>query len=152
MALTKDAKITRFGVPSLHEPLSIPLHASTTVYAGSFALTATADGLVKNSASPASTDTVWGVIQRQVTCGSSSASVSAEIETGSFYFAAGANSDALVQADIGKVVYVIDEVTVGKTTGSGTRPVAGTLLNIDTTLPGGYAVKVGSAPPGTGSP
>lgn len=152
MALSADVKTTRYGTPDGHQMVSQPMGANVTVYAGSIALTITGTGYIKNAASPASTDTCWGIIAQQTINGSSAAALSVNIETGTFFVNAGADSDALTQADVGSKVYVIDEVTVGKTNGSGTRPVAGTLIKIDTSQPGGYAVRFGNAPPGTGSP
>ncbi len=47
---------------------------------------------------------------------------------GAYPFLNGTSGDALAAADIMKDVYAIDDVTVGKTDGSGTRPVAGKLV------------------------
>lgn len=47
-----------------------------------------------------------------------------------FDFAIGTSSDALTDADIGATVYAIDNATVGKTSGSSSRAVAGTLVEI----------------------
>ena len=45
-------------------------------------------------------------------------------------FAIGASADALVEADVGIDVYAIDNATVGKTSGSSTRSVAGKLVAV----------------------
>lgn len=47
-----------------------------------------------------------------------------------FDFAIGTSSDALVDSDVGATVYAIDNATVGKTSGSSTRSIAGTLVEI----------------------
>lgn len=47
-----------------------------------------------------------------------------------FDFAIGTSSDALVDADVGATVYAIDNATVGKTSGSSSRSIAGTLVEI----------------------
>lgn len=41
-------------------------------------------------------------------------------------------TDPVGQADLGKVVYIVDDQTVAKTDGTGTRSPAGKLLGIDT--------------------
>jgi len=47
-----------------------------------------------------------------------------------FDFAIGTSADALTDADVGATVYAIDNATVGKTNGSSSRAVAGTLTEI----------------------
>jgi hypothetical protein len=41
-------------------------------------------------------------------------------------------ADLVVQADLGKVCYIVDDETVAKTNGGATRSAAGTVLGIDT--------------------
>jgi len=156
MALSKDVHIERYGVGgSADQPLNFGIKASTTVYRGSIALTAS--GVLKNASSPASTDLCWGLIQQ---CGPESADtgpgiangssvdgvVSADVATGTFFLASGANTDQLGATTLGKPVYVIDEVTVGATSGGGTRPVAGVHVATETRTQalGSYAIKLGS--------
>lgn len=154
MALTADVKITRYGTDTGHQLANQPLGGSVTVYRGSIALT-DVNGYLKNASSPASTDTCWGVIENSVDLAftgpgitnpnTTNGGVNVNIATGTFFLNSGTSGDALTQANVGATVYVIDEVTVGKTSGGGTRPVAGVLMAIDTTQPGGYAVKLGNA-------
>jgi hypothetical protein len=72
--------------------------------------------------------------------------VTVDILTGTFYLASGAGSDLLSQSAIGQTVYVINETTVGLTSGGGSRPKAGTLFFIDPAPPptalGAFAVKM----------
>ena len=155
MALTADIKTIRYGTDDGHAPTSKPLGASVTVYGGSIAITDSA-GNVKNAASPASTDVTWGLIAEQrpfppLAASSTAGTYQVEILTGSFFLASGTSSDALTAADLGKTVYVIDEKTVGKTSNGNTRPVAGVLMAIDTTVQPSYAVKLGNSQ-STGSP
>lgn len=42
-----------------------------------------------------------------------------------------AAADPAAQADIGKAVYIVDDFSVAKTNGAGTRSVAGKLLGVD---------------------
>ena len=161
MALIADVKTIRYGVPgNSTQPVGIrAIAASTTVYGGSICLT-NSSGQIKNAATPAATDTCWGLVLTQTTNPSTTAQTSGiiqdvlgrpfEVQTGTFYLAGGTSADALTQANIGKVVYVIDEVTVGATNGSSTRPAAGVLIDINEagTM---FAVKMGSNQ-GSGAP
>ena len=55
--------------------------------------------------------------------------VQVEVESGVFYFAN--DADAVVAADVGKVCYLVDDQTVAKTDGTGTRSVAGIVDEVD---------------------
>ena len=74
-----------------------------------------------------------------ITAGTTNGDTLIGIDTGTFYLANGTNSDALAQADVGATCYVVDEITVGKTNGGSTRPVAGKVAGIGT---GQYAGKI----------
>jgi hypothetical protein len=41
-------------------------------------------------------------------------------------------ADAVTQAELGKVCYIVDDETVAKTNGTGTRSAAGTVVGLDT--------------------
>lgn len=157
---TADAVIHRYGTGDGHEPVNQGITHGVTVYRGTFAVTR-AGYLISPDAAVHAGDKVWGVIDSAgpgtANTGAGIAgdtntdgAVTAEIQTGSFYFYSSTGADALSAGDLGSTVYVFDGVTVAKTQGD--RPIAGTLMAIDTTQPGGYVVNVGNAPPGTGSP
>jgi hypothetical protein len=158
MALTSDIHYERWGVGDTTAPIIQPLGGSVTVYRGSIALT-DSSGNVKNASSPLSTDTCWGIIAGfgpgnvdlspgVINSSSVASAVTAAIYQGAFLLASGTGSDQLSQSTVGKQVYVINEYTVGLTSGGGTRPVAGVLVNISTETrvqaPGPYAVKLGT--------
>jgi hypothetical protein len=157
MALTRDIPTTRFGVPGDgHQPLSFPVGASQKPFGGAVAVTY--NGYLIAASTPSSDQLVVGIMQRtadnsgngtpdnRFVGDGTAGSIVAEVETGTFFLFGGTNTDALTQADVNKTVYLIDEKTVGKTNGSSTRPVAGTLRAIDTTRAGGdqYAVTLGT--------
>lgn len=54
-----------------------------------------------------------------------------EVRPGVFPFANSASTDAIAQVDIGNACYIVDDQTVAKTDGSGTRSKAGTIVDID---------------------
>lgn len=71
------------------------------------------------------------------TTGTTDGDVPIKVRTGIFPFRVGTSTDALLKADEGNDVFVIDDETVGKTDGAVGRPIAGQLWKIDTvTFPG----------------
>lgn len=57
--------------------------------------------------------------------------VNVEVEKGVFRFANSAAGDAIAIADIGATAYIVDDQTVAKTNGGGTRSSAGTIVDVD---------------------
>lgn len=158
MALSKGIPVLRVGSEG-RAPIAAPLGSAVTVYPGSFALLRA--GYLANAASPSSTDVCLGLIgnptggtyvqtgQSIVGNGSQGANgVWIDCLTGTFLMASGTGADALTEANAGATVYVVDEQTVGATSGSSTRPAAGIMLPIDPTMPSGF-VPVKIAAPGS---
>lgn len=54
-----------------------------------------------------------------------------EMEYGCFQYANSAAGDAIAQADIGGTAYIVDDQTVAKTNGGGTRSAAGEIVDVD---------------------
>lgn len=141
MALTADVKIQRFGTPdnTIDVPLdNMPLGNNVKVFGGEIALTDN-KGFIKSAATPATTDTCWGVISRLTdnTGGASSAQV-VNIERGVFFFQSSTGADLIQQSNVGQDCYVYDQTHVAL--GSTGRPKAGTIFYIDANL--GVAVKM----------
>jgi hypothetical protein len=153
MALTADIPTTRYGVPSeAHQPLSVPVAASTKPYGGAVAVSY--KGYLVAASAPSSDQLVLGVMLRTADNSSGAAGdINGQVDTGSFFLFGGTSADALTQADVGQPVYLIDEKTVGKTSNTGARPVAGVLRAIDTTRAGldYYAVTLGTPAQSAGS-
>ena len=160
MSTTQDLKIIRYGTEDGHQPTAQPLTSAVSLYSGTVAVTR-AGYLIDPDAAVQSTDYCWGVINGIVDSnptvsspitGAASNVTVCGISTGSFFLTPGTSSDALTQADVGKTVYLIDSNTVGKTSGGGTRPIAGVLASIGVAqYTGLVAVTVGSNT-STGSP
>lgn len=53
------------------------------------------------------------------------------VRRGCFQFANSASADAITRAEIGDPAYVVDDQTVAKTNGSGTRSQAGIIRDVD---------------------
>lgn len=66
--------------------------------------------------------------------------LNAEAERGTFKFGNSAAGDAIAQADVGKDCYLVDDQTVAKTDGTGTRSRAGKIVAVDA---GGVWVQIG---------
>ena len=62
---------------------------------------------------------------------------------GIYPFANSASADALTRADINSVCYIVDDQTVAKTNGGGTRSSAGIVYDVDSR---GVWVELGEAP------
>lgn len=161
MAQTADILTIRYGTPgNSTQPTNLPMGAGAlTVYRGTIALT-DSNGYIKNASSPSVNDTCWGIIGQGGpgyvdsgpgivnAAGAASSAVTVDVETGSFWLAAGSGADALTEVQVGKNVYVINETTVGATSASSTRPVAGVLIRASdplNVLSGLVAVKLGSS-------
>lgn len=158
--MAADHRILRYGSEDIQDLISAPLKANTTVYNGEIALLDSTGYL--HSGSPSSTDSVIGIISGPsagsyvktgpgITSGSTDGDVWVDCATGAFVLASGTGADALTEANSNATIYVIDSVTVGATSATGTRPSAGIMLPIDPTIPSGYVPVQIDAHTGTGS-
>ena len=62
----------------------------------------------------------------------SSGDMTVEIRKGVFRFGNSSAGDAITRAEIGTDCYIVDDQTVAKTNGTGTRSVAGKVFDVDT--------------------
>lgn len=147
-AITADISLFRVGVEGLHQPVSAPMGANVTVYAGTIAL-ATSGGYLKSPDSPASTDIVQGMVLGPsagtavntgsgIANGATSGNVFIDCATGTFLLKSGTGSDQLSEATANATVYMIDGQTAGATNGGSTRPTLGVQLPLTTDIPSGY--------------
>jgi len=166
MALTSDVRKIRYGSPITHQPIVFPVgkgSAGQTLYRGSVAAisggTTVTAGYLKNMATPAAADIVVGLVEGYgpgiadtgpgvVAPNTSNGAVTAEVATGTFLLASGTGADALSVTQLGQSVYLVDEITVGATSGGSSRPVAGLLIAVpatDASIPTGMcAVQLGT--------
>lgn len=59
------------------------------------------------------------------------AAVKAQVEAGVFRFGNSGAGDAITKAEIGDTCYIVDDQTVAKTDGTGTRSAAGKIVDVD---------------------
>lgn len=125
-ALTKERPETheRDGLERV-----VPVAANTVIYAGA--------GVVLDNgyAAPASEDTglvTLGRAEETVdNTGGAAGAKSVRVRRGCFRFGNSADSDEITTADIGSDCYWVDDQTVAKTDGSGSRSVAGSIFDVD---------------------
>lgn len=65
-----------------------------------------------------------------------------DVETGYGYLKNSAAADAITLSDVGSDCYIVDDQTVAKTSGGGTRSIAGKIKDVDSTT-GEVLVRVG---------
>lgn len=122
-ALTKDRNTQMKDA----ELIAVPVAAGAVIYGGAMVV-ANATGF----AAPASTAlnlTYLGRAEESVNnaAGANGAKTALVRRKQAFFFANLA-ADALTQADLGKTVYMVDDQTVAKTNGGGTRSAGGKLV------------------------
>jgi hypothetical protein len=121
--------------------LSLAVAASALCYAGGLAMR-DASGNVKPGAAATR---CRGIGRFKDTVDNSSGlagDLSAEVEVGIFQFANSASADEITAADIGNTCYIVDDQTVARTSNSGARSVAGTVVDVDD---GGVWIDFGAA-------
>lgn len=69
------------------------------------------------------------------TLGGAAGAVDVEVEFGVFQFANSSSTDAIAAADVGKVVYAVDDQTVALTSNTDLRPVAGIVTEVVSSKP-----------------
>lgn len=126
-ALVQD-RDTRARSGHRREP---PVKAATKIYAGAMVAIDT-NGL----AVPVSTALnlkVIGRCERQVdNSAGANGDLNAPTLTGVYRFDNSASTDAIALKDVGSTCYAVDDHTVAKTDGGGTRSAAGTIFDVDT--------------------
>ena len=110
--------------------LNLGVGASTKVYAGGIACRNATGFAVPGST--ATTLKALGVFAEQVdNSGGGDGDKTAQIRKGTFCFDNSTSTDAITSADIGNSCYIVDDQTVAKTDGTGSRSVAGMVADVD---------------------
>jgi len=124
-ALTKDRDTPRRdGLLNAY-----PVKAAVLIYAGALVML---DG---GYAAPGATATAKVAAGRADETADNSAgldgALTVNVSRGVFRFANSAAGDAIAQADVGATCYIVDDQTVAKTDGTGTRSAAGKIRGVD---------------------
>lgn len=108
-----------------------PVKAATKIYAGTIVAIDTASNLAVKGATAVGLKAV-GVAQEQIdnTAGADGA-LRVKVKRGLFKLANSSAADLIVLGDIAGDCYMVDDQTVAKTNGGGTRSVAGKVRDVD---------------------
>lgn len=139
MALTAARKMVRLGQGFPGKSIGLGVKAATTIYGGALVVE---DAGVAAPGRTALSLTALGIATDTYDNAAGAASaITCDIESGTFAFLNSAAADAIAAADIGALCYIVDDQTVAKTDGTGTRSIAGRIVKVDSTL--GVFVAVG---------
>lgn len=124
--LARDRKTDQLGTPDIVMPqMSAWAMAVALIYAGSLVGVNAAGNLIRGSADP--TLTIVGVAEKQLdNTGGSAGDLTMPVNHGVFYF--NVSGTAPTAADVGKLMFVVDDNTVSLDDAGGQRPPAGYLF------------------------
>ncbi len=125
-ALAADKARNRLHIPIILGEAK--MGANTTIYQGSMVARLAATGFAQ-AATTSTTIKILGVAIRGAVNGAVAGATMVGYEAGDFEFDNSTAGDLLAQVDVGNVVYAVDDNTVAKTDGTGTRSVAGILVS-----------------------
>jgi hypothetical protein len=125
-ALTTDRRtLQRAG-----DVIDGPVAAGETIYAGALVMR-NAAGLLRAGATATGCTGVGRAEHRVDNADGADAAATVRVMTGIFHFENSTGGDAVDQADIGAVCWIVDDQTVASTNGSGTRSRAGVVHRVD---------------------
>lgn len=133
MALTADRNTPIKG----RDLLSLPVKGATKIFAGS--LVVLASGLAKPGATATGLKAVGRAEEQVDNTNGGDGDLRVTVRRGTFRFANSTSGDAIALSDYGATCYVVDDQTVAKTDGSGTRSAAGIIRDVD---PAGVWVEI----------
>jgi len=112
------------------EIIAVPVATGVKIFAGAL-VAASATGFATPGAT-ATTLTYLGCAEAQAdnTTGANGA-ISVQVRRNKAFKFANLGADLVVQADLGKNCYIVDDQTVAKTSGGSTRSVAGKVLGVE---------------------
>lgn len=142
-ALGADKITNQWGDTAVMALEALPVKANTNIWGGSIVVSdagyaapgRTATGLKAVGVAIKQFD------NRTAATGGVAGAITATLRTGTWKVGNSAAGDAIAQADYGKLCYLVDDQTVAKTDGTGTRSVAGVIKGVD--ADGGVWVQVG---------
>lgn len=125
-ALTQD----RNTPAQLGEVQEYPVLAATVIYGGAIACLDAA-GWAVPGATATTLIAAGRADERADNSTGGNGAINAKIRAGVFRFANSAAADAITAAEIGDACFIVDDQSVAKTNGVGTRSVAGTIVQVD---------------------
>lgn len=126
-ALTQDRNTVRRD----GEARALPVAAATILYAGGIVAVGAAGFAVKG-ATATGLKAVGVAEERADNSTGANGAINVSVrKDGVFLFANSAAADQITRADIGATCYIVDDQTVAKTDGTGTRSAAGQVFDVD---------------------
>lgn len=113
----------------LDDSLSLGVAAATTIYGGAI-VARNAAGFATQGATATGLVGVGRAEERVVNAGSAG-DVAIRVRPGTYRYGNSASGDAITIADIGAPCWIVDDQTVAKTDGGGTRSIAGYVAGVD---------------------
>jgi hypothetical protein len=110
--------------------LEIGVAAATVIFAGSL-VAGNAAGFATKGATALGLVGLGRADARADNSAGAAGDINVRIRKGVFRFANSASTDAITRGEIGDVAYIVDDQTVAKTDGTGTRSPAGTVFDVD---------------------
>lgn len=133
---------SQLGAGPIDNLVYLPVAANAVIYAGAIVAVELTGATSPGYATQAITSTHLACVGRANVppfnnnvinnTGGVDGAISVQVQQGVFPFNIGASADALTQADVGEIVYLVDDQTVGRTSGTSTRSIAGVLQAITT--------------------
>lgn len=137
--ITSERSVTRYGTGNdvLPWKLNLPMAASTKILEGGMVAAstaaATAGQAVKGGASTA--QMMIGIAEKTVDNSSGAAgALTIDVRSGVFNFANSGGADAIAAQHVGMPCYAVDDQTVALGDNAGARPLAGTIVMVDSTF------------------
>jgi hypothetical protein len=110
--------------------LRLPVKGGELIYAGALVMMDTSAYALAGATATAKRGV--GIAKQRVdNSNGGDGDLTVEIERGCFRFDNSTSTDAITQADIGSTCYIVDDHTVAKTDGGGTRSSAGQIRDVD---------------------
>lgn len=131
-ALATERNTPALGSDAVVDRLSCPIAASTKIFQGSL-VGINGSGYLEPAAAGSNKQLkIIGRAKDTVdnTAGTNGAK-SVEVDRGTFKWDNSAATDAVTQADFGRIVYAVDDHTVARTPAFGARPPAGRVMGVD---------------------
>lgn len=133
-ALTARRLTDQFGGVNggvLAERIPVPIDDNVSIQQGALVQTAAGFAVPAGHGSDSHTYVTIGRAANaydNTIVGHAQSAATIEVDQGCFLWDIGTSGDALTQANVGTAVYAIDDHTVGATSGSSTRAVAGKMI------------------------
>lgn len=126
MTLSNDRATAERCGPTIRKP---GVAADALIYAG--ALVVMKDGFAEPGFTGLGLVAVGRAEEQVDNTGGADGARRVKVKAGTFRFDSAASTDAITKADIGKVAYILDDHTVARTDGAGTRSPAGPIWDVD---------------------